>query len=95
MAALGRIKTFNAVGGYGFIKAEQKGCDDTFFHAKVFHGYESDILPGSKVSYVVDYKKGRDGKPCASDVELVADIEVDSLMSYSTLSIHRNSCHRN
>jgi cold shock CspA family protein len=86
MAALGRFKAFDVVKGYGFIKAEQAGCDDIFFHVRNFAGYESDILPGSKVSYVVDHKNGRNGKPCASNVKLVADIDVDSLASYRSES---------
>jgi cold shock CspA family protein len=72
MSETGKIKTFDEVKRCGWIKPDRKRCNDMFFHVNALVG-NCNCGIGTSVSYDVDYMNGRDGKPCASNVESSAD----------------------
>jgi CspA family cold shock protein len=67
----GVVKWFNADKGYGFIKRDN-GDTDVFVHISAVRQSRLDNLnEGDKVGFIVD-NNPRTGKPCATQLELVA-----------------------
>ncbi|EEI19919.1 cold shock domain-containing protein [Lentilactobacillus hilgardii] len=65
----GKVKTYNAKNGFGFITQDQG--DNLFFFKNAFHGEDySRIVPGIRVSYVV--VEGQKG-PQAAKAQIVEE----------------------
>ena len=71
----GRIKAFDEAKGFGWITPD-KGSDDIFFHITALREYGIEI--GDHIRFEIDYKNGKDGKPCAKQVKKIKSFNEDA-----------------
>jgi cold shock CspA family protein len=65
----GIIRHYNPDKGYGFVA--EGSPDNLFFHVSEARGLEEELGPGVRISF--ERGTGRNGKPCARDIRIVAE----------------------
>lgn len=63
----GTVKWFDESKGYGFIKPDDDAGDDIFVHRTAVEKAGLELDKGDRVSF--DVEKGRNGRPCAVNLQ--------------------------